>query len=187
MKRLAVFFLACLASATTVADNSSEVERGRVIYNFRCYFCHGYSGDARTLAATYLVPRPRDFQSTDARELPLPRMMRSIREGVPGTSMKGFKGILTDAQIAEVAAFVSSEFLERRAANTRYHTVANGWPNHERYLPAFPFARGEIALDADDHSLSDSQRSGKALFLTTCITCHDRAKVDRPGPIWQAR
>ena len=49
------------------------------------------------------------------------------------------------------------------------------------------YARGEIALDADDHSLNDSQRRGKALFLSTCITCHDRAKVDRPGPIWQAR
>ena len=32
-------------------------ERGRAIYNFRCYFCHGYSGDARTLAATYLQSR----------------------------------------------------------------------------------------------------------------------------------
>jgi cytochrome c oxidase cbb3-type subunit III len=187
MRRAAALILACLAATAAFAENSSEVERGRAIYNYRCYFCHGYSGDARTLAATYLVPRPRDFQSTDARALPLPRMARSIREGVPGTSMRGFKGILTDAQIAQVAAFVSSEFLERRAPNTRYHTVENGWPNHERYAPAFAFARGEIALDRDERLLSASERNGKALFLSTCITCHDRAKVTRPGPIWQSR
>ena len=179
--------MACLATGAALAGPSPEVERGRAIYNFRCYFCHGYSGDARTLAATYLVPPPRDFQSTDPRALPLPRMTRSIREGVPGTSMKGFKGILSDAQIAEVAAFVGSEFLERRAPNTRYHTIENGWPNHERYSPAFPFARGEIELDRDERLLSASERDGRTLFLSTCITCHDRAKVARPGPIWQSR
>ena len=187
MKHALGLLLACVASTAAFGGNASEVERGRAIYNFRCYFCHGYSGDGRTLAATYLVPRPRDFQSTDANALPLSRMRHSIREGVPGTSMKGFKGILSDTQIAEVAAFVNAEFLQRRAANTRYHTVENGWPNHERYANAFPFARHEIALDHDERLLNDTQRSGKALFLSTCITCHDHGKVTRPGPIWESR
>src|SRR3972149_1718982 len=39
----------------------AQVELGRRIYNFRCYYCHGYSGDARTLAATLLTPKPADF------------------------------------------------------------------------------------------------------------------------------
>ncbi|MEQ1714686.1 MAG: L-2-amino-thiazoline-4-carboxylic acid hydrolase [Hyphomicrobium sp.] len=43
------------------AQASAQHERGRAVYNFRCYFCHGYSGDAATLASSYLTPRPRDF------------------------------------------------------------------------------------------------------------------------------
>ena len=43
-----------LVSATAAASDSHET--GRAIYNFRCYFCHGYSGDAQTLAARYLSP-----------------------------------------------------------------------------------------------------------------------------------
>ncbi len=43
--------------------NQDKHKRERAIYNFRCYFCHGYSGDAKTLASTYLKPQPRDFTS----------------------------------------------------------------------------------------------------------------------------
>ena len=47
-----------------------------------------------------------------------------------------------------VAAFVESEFVQRKAPNTVYHTEANGWPDHQRFRAAFPFVRGEIQLDA---------------------------------------
>jgi cytochrome c oxidase cbb3-type subunit III len=164
---------------------ASDIERGREVWNFRCYFCHGYSGDARTLAASYLAPRPRDFQASDPREFPLPRLERGIREGVPGTSMKSFRGILSDKEIAQVAAFLRSEFLEKRAPNTRYHTKEAGWPGHERYADAFPFARGDIALDTDENTLDAAGRRGRKLFLSTCITCHDRGRVNDAGPTWE--
>ena len=53
--------------------NQKDIEAGRSVYNFRCYFCHGYSGDARTLAAEFLSPPPRDFTDTD------PEALRSAR------------------------------------------------------------------------------------------------------------
>ena len=49
------------APAAAAVATASEHELGRKVYNFRCYFCHGYSGAAKTLAATYLKPLPRDF------------------------------------------------------------------------------------------------------------------------------
>ena len=176
---------ALLASAACHAGADALTERGRAVYNFRCYFCHGYSGDAKTLASTYMEKKPRDFQSAKASEFPIARIARAVRDGVPGTPMKGFRGILGDDDIAAVAAFVRSEFIEKRAPNTRYHTPENGWPNHERYAVAFPFARGEIALDADVAQLTESQKRGRELFVTTCITCHDRARVVEPGPTWE--
>ncbi len=194
MKRLLqAGLLALLAALPAAASEPGEdeagyrrhVEHGRAVWNFRCYFCHGYSGDARTLAATFLHPSPRNFQATDAAALPVTRLVGAVRDGVPGTSMKGFRGILTDEEIAAVAAFVRSEFLERRDANTRYHTAENGWPGHERYRDAFPFARGEIALDRPESRLNAAERKGRRLFLSTCITCHDRAQVTTAGPDWQ--
>ena len=159
-------------------------ERGRAIYNFRCYFCHGYSGDAKTLAASYLSPPPRDF--TRATLTPA-QIAQALREGRQGTAMKSFRGILKDAEIDAVATFVAREFVRDKAVNTRYHTAENGWPAHERFAAAFPFARGDIALDAAAESLDAVQRAGRQLFLTSCISCHDRARVQDEGPAWSAR
>lgn len=176
--------LAALLLLATAA-HAADVERGRAVWNYRCYFCHGYSGDARTLAATFLSPPPRDFQAADARAFPLTRIEHAVREGVPGTSMKGFREVIPEEDIRAVAAFVRSEFLDRRAANTRYHTKENGWPGHERYRDAFPFARGEVALDAPEAALDESGKRGRRLFLGACITCHDRATVRDAGPTWE--
>lgn len=183
MKTIAAAALLALAAFNASAD--ALLEKGRAVYNFRCYFCHGYSGDARTLATTFMERKPRDFQSAKASEYPPSRLTAAIRDGVPGSPMKGFRGILTEEEIAAVAAFVRSEFLEKRAPNTSYHTLENGWPNHQRYAAAFPFARGEIALDADPAKLTEAQKRGRELFLSTCITCHDRARVADPGPAWE--
>lgn len=178
--------LALLALLACTGAAPVDVERGRAVWNFRCYFCHGYSGDARTLAATFLTPPPRDFQAADPMQFPLPRIRTAIIEGVPGTAMKSFRGVLSGDEIEAVALFLRSEFLEKRAPNTRYHTAANGWPRHERYRDAFAFATGEIALDAEERSLDDAQRRGRRMFLSACITCHDRSKVSSPGPTWEA-
>lgn len=170
------------AMATFVA--ASAHERGRQIYNFRCYFCHGYSGDAKTLAATYLNPPPRDFTRT---ALTTEQIGAAVREGRSGTAMKSFRGILNDADVDALAGFVVQEFVRDKAANTAYHTAENGWPDHSRFVAAFPFARGEIALDAPVEGLDPEQRGGRELFLGSCISCHDRARVIDEGPAWSAR
>ena len=161
--------LACLAGDMTAL---AEVD-GRAIYNFRCYFCHGYAGDAETLAARMLEPRPRDFTRTDPSRLSAASMRRTVKDGRPGTAMQPFGNTLTDAEIDAVVGFVRETFMQSGASNTRYHTAANGWPGHERFAAAFPFARGEIALDVEEQALSAEQQAGRRLFLESCITCHD--------------
>ena len=101
--------------------------------------------------------------------------------------MAAFAGTLDETEIAAVADFVRSEFIERKAENTRYHTAANGWPDHERYRAAFPFALGEIALDAPAETLTPEQAAGRRLFATTCISCHDRGRPTRDALVWEMR
>jgi cytochrome c oxidase cbb3-type subunit III len=169
------------------AADSAELELGRKVYNFRCYFCHGYSGDAKTLATTYLSPKPRDFKNTPLAALPRDAMLIAVRDGRAGTAMKGFTGILTPSEIAAVTDFVRHEFMEKRAENTRYHTAENGWPDHERNRIAFPFARGDIAIDTAWERLDAQQQRGKRLFLSSCISCHDHGRVEQPGAVWESR
>lgn len=175
------------AGASTPAKDSTQDsthEQGRAVYNFRCYFCHGYSGDAQTLASTYLSPQPRDFTRST---LQAADVERAVRQGRAGTAMKSFQGVLSDAEMRAVAAFVATEFVQRKARNTAYHTAANGWPGHERHAAAFPFARGQLALDTPVEQLTPAQRGGRRLFLSACISCHDRARVVDEGPAWSAR
>lgn len=159
-------------------------ERGRAIYNFRCYFCHGYAGDARTVAATYLEPPPRDFT---AGGLDAQRIRHALRHGRDGTAMRPFAGTLDDGEIALVADFVVAEFVVARAPNTRYHTAANGWPDHERTRAAWPFATGALAIDAPAATLDATQAAGLRLFLAACVSCHDRSRATAAGPAFDPR
>lgn len=174
------------APISAPADSDPHAQ-GRRIYNERCYFCHGYAGDARTLAATYLDPPPLDFGSARARQLDEARLVASVSQGVPGTAMQGFSGLLSPAEIGAVSRFVLERLIRQRHPNTSYHTVENGWPEHERHRDAFPFARGEIALDTPWEQLGPAERRGRQLFMSSCISCHDHARVQSPGPVWDSR
>lgn len=177
--------LAAAAALAAASPGASLVEEGRKVYNFRCYYCHGYSGDARTLAATLLPVRPRAFVEFSAEQMPPLRIERAVRFGLPGSPMKAFAGTLSEREVEAVVAFVHDEFVVRRAPNTRYHTPENGWPDHERYAAAFPFVLGTLALDAPEERLDAAQRAARRLFMSACITCHDRATARADGPVWQ--
>ena len=147
------------AAASPGPQGAGRHEQGRAIYNFRCYFCHGYSGDAKTLASSYLQPPPRDFTAS---RLSTAQIADALRHGRAGTAMKSFSSVLREDEIQLLAAFVHREFVQDRARNSAYHTAANGWPGHERHAAAFPFARGEIALDAPAESLSAAPSSHRS-------------------------
>ena len=114
-------------------------------------------------------------------------MIRVVKQGSKGTAMKGFANTLSEEEITLVVDFVRQEFMEARAPNTRYHTPENGWPNHQQYAPAFPFALGEIPIDTPEDDLTPEQQAGKRIFMQSCVTCHDRGRVTDEGAIWDAR
>ncbi|OWW22696.1 c-type cytochrome [Noviherbaspirillum denitrificans] len=178
---------AAAKAAPEPAPRQEVLDLGRKVYNFRCYFCHGYSGNAQTLASTYLTPRPRDFTKLSLDQLSREKMLETVTHGRPGTAMKGFNDILAPHEIAAVTDFVRQEFMVSKARNTAYHTKENGWADHERYAPAFPFATGQITLDTPSDKLTAEQRAGRKLFMTACISCHDRAKVNNEGIPWDSR
>ena len=176
-----------LAEAAMDEGKDAAIEQGRRVYNFRCYFCHGYSGDARTTAAEYLSPKPRDFTALDPSVVSRKAMLRSVEDGRPGTAMQSYRGILSELEIEAVVDFVRYEFMIARASNSRYHSTENGWPNHERYEAAYPFVRGDVSLRRPPEQLTPTQRRGRAIYLSACLTCHDQPAHDRHEPVWESR
>ncbi len=187
------------AGMTPPTITPAQLESGRKVYNFRCYFCHGYSGNARTVATSFLNPPPVDFTSAKAAQFTREHIVSVLQNGKPGTAMPSFRNTITDAEMAQVAAFVVDEFVQRKAPNTHYHTPENGWPDHSRYRAAFPFATGEIPASRPWEELSEEQVRGKRLFLSSCVTCHDRgggsmrkegaggSPAAETGIVWDAR
>jgi len=99
-------------------DLGTEAQRaaGRDIYLHKCAQCHGEHGDGAGYAAPFLRPEPRDFtagtfkfRSSASGELPTDEdLHRSIRNGMPYTSMPAWKGILSDDEITNVVYFLKT-------------------------------------------------------------------------------
>lgn len=108
------------------------------------------------------------------------RILNAIRLGRPDTAMKGFAGILEESEVQAVAAFVEKALIGCGSPNTRYHTVENGWPEHEaRNAPAFPFVNGTVPVDVAPDSLLPDQRNGLHIFMQSCVICHE-GRSDKP-------
>jgi cytochrome c oxidase cbb3-type subunit 3 len=114
-------------------------------------------------------------------------MIETVTYGRPNTSMMRFADVLSADEITAVVDFVRSAFMSGSSANTRYHTEENGWPDHARYGAAFPFALGEVPLDTPFEQLDPAQQAGRRLFMSSCITCHDRGRVTEAGELWNRK
>jgi cytochrome c oxidase cbb3-type subunit 3 len=133
-----------------------------------------------------MQPKPRNFLATTVDQLSVAQMRDAVSHGRSGSAMQSFASVLKPAEVAAVVSFVRQEFMLAKATNTRYHTPENGWPNHKQYAGAFPFARGDIALDTPAEALTPVQRAGRRLFMSTCVSCHDNARAVVAGAVWES-
>ena len=154
----------------------AEPRTGEEVYKFYCYQCHGYAGNGATASADYLSPRPRDFTRAPA-FLTRERMVDAVTNGRPGTAMSSFANVLKGGEIEAVVDYVRSTFMIESGPDYKYHTAENGWPDHDRYAPAFPYVLGHLSARAPDSRLSDLQILGREMFLQACINCHEHRPV----------
>lgn len=118
-----LYLCALLLAAAGVAfaqepDLGTEEQRaaGQELYDLKCAHCHGMAGDARSVATPFLRPAPRDFdsgqykfRSTASGELPTTEdIKRSIRLGMPYTSMPAWSGILSESEIENLAYYIKT-------------------------------------------------------------------------------
>jgi mono/diheme cytochrome c family protein len=97
---LGVLLVAAPARAVDLAD-------GKALYETRCSPCHGLDGAGDGPAAAALVPKPRNFRDPQFWQGRTPVQLRLVvKQGKPGTMMAPFDGVLSEAEIDDVVAYV---------------------------------------------------------------------------------
>ncbi len=113
---LAALSLVVLCVQPASAQQTAAAPAGKAVYDKWCAGCHGVDGKGAGPAATYMLPRPRDFtpakyqiRTTASGELPTDADIRHvIDEGMPGTAMPGWKTVLSNSERDELVAYVKS-------------------------------------------------------------------------------
>ncbi len=94
-------------------EKLDELEASRRIYDKRCATCHEGNGKGNGPAAEFMMPRPRDFtwgiyklRSTPSGYPPTDEdLIRTIRDGMPGTTMPGWDQF-TDAEVKALVRYI---------------------------------------------------------------------------------
>ena len=105
--------LAELEARIQALEKVNAQDRGRLLYRAACADCHGITGDGNGRRARGFAQPPTNFTRgqykfrSTAGALPLQGdIERSILEGMPGTEMIPFKGLLTMADAQALAAYL---------------------------------------------------------------------------------
>jgi DMSO reductase family type II enzyme heme b subunit len=113
----AMVALGLALSISPAAAQQGDAEKGEAIYAKRCLQCHGDEGDGLGPAADRLNPPPRDFTlglfkiRSSAFDAELPNdddLLRMIRDGMPGTAMPGWRGMLSNRDMWDVIAYIKT-------------------------------------------------------------------------------
>lgn len=107
----ATLLLCCLVGTSSV--NAEPAANAALLYHNYCSVCHGDRGDGQSRGSQALNPPPRDFTAAAAKqELVRDRIIHAIAKGRPGTAMVGWKGQLSDKEIAALADYLLATFIK---------------------------------------------------------------------------
>lgn len=148
--------ISLLLDTPTFAEKG-DPEKGKVLYDKKCAWCHGWKGGGDGPAAPFLNPPPRDFtagiykfkSSTFDEYFAFDEdIFRAIKDGLRGTSMPGWGDVLKDKDIWDIIAYLK--------------TLVEGYETPSK----------RVELNGRIKPSKDSIEKGKLLFKERCVECH---------------
>jgi mono/diheme cytochrome c family protein len=169
---------------------------GSRVYRQQCLHCHGLTGDGRGPTSPWVNPHPRDYrlgrfkftssaQDEGERKPRREDLLRTLREGIDGTSMPAF-GLLPDEQLEALVSYVIHLSLRGEAEVFAISSILNkSGETIQDALPVFATRWKEAEDKAikpegqppqDPAGRRESAVRGMRLFLSKgdagCIGCH---------------
>ena len=95
---------------------AAQDSTGKALYEEHCAACHGINGDGQGPAGDRFFTKPRDFtrdeykiKSTEGDEFPSREdLIRVIVNGMPGSAMPAWEGVLSKQEMGELADYVQT-------------------------------------------------------------------------------
>ena len=175
-------FLLATCAVQQAPEASVEADRGAALYAHHCAVCHGPRGDADTLAADLLRPRPTAFRqglfklvSTQNGMPTEADIVQTLRRGMPGSTMMSWSWMpesdlqLLAHEVRRLAVRGRAESIHRTAAIAgRKLTMEQATATAERQLlPGSPVDVGQPAARTPA-TLAEGER----LYRLHCASCH---------------
>ncbi|MFN0112236.1 MAG: c-type cytochrome [Blastocatellia bacterium] len=175
LRFLAVALLATgywLLPAASAQDQSANIEAGRRIFTGSCSmgYCHGLGGVGG------------GGPKLAGRKFSVKYLTMVISDGVPETTMPGFKSNLSKEQLGNLILYVQS-LASSTATESNQPTVQEHLPTSNNKAAAPVEAAAEtkpITFSAEDRELMGDAAAGRALFFNSslaasCSACHSIA------------
>jgi len=155
--------------------------QGKDLYNFRCTVCHGDEGAGAGAAAEFMYPKPRDFtlglfkyKTSPPEKMPKDQdLFDTIKYGLPGTGMPGWRSLLSDKQIQSLVPVIK-----------RFDVTASWAPedaDDDAFDEAGHYTKPDFIQVVDNEELTDriayseeSITKGKSRFEKVCGECHGK-------------
>lgn len=143
------------------ADQAAAPAGPKAIYEKRCAWCHGWGGAGDGPAAEFLNPRPRDFTAgvfkfkSSPFDAVLPTdddLFKTIRDGLPGTSMPAWSDLLAEKDMRDLVTYLKAFSGMEKEKVTK-----------------------QVEMGKKVSSSEESIKKGKELFLDRCQECHGEA------------
>ena len=101
-----------------LVDATDAERRGAALYESACAVCHASDGSGKNWIGKFLRPHPTDFTTTQfAAEFDLERFIAQTRDAETGTTMPSFRAVMSNEELAAIAAYVRKVFVEGAKAN----------------------------------------------------------------------
>jgi mono/diheme cytochrome c family protein len=182
-----------------------RLAQGSQLYRRHCLHCHGLTGDGHGPTAPWVNPHPRDYRpgkfkfvsvlTGDSAKPKRSDLLRTLRQGVEGTSMPSF-GLLESEELESLVSYVihlsmrgqvelavmtgllkdKSQAAGKIASEIKgdeigLPTVVQDWLDAENAKQPIPYMPYPINDDNEEERHASITRGFK-LFIENCITCH---------------
>lgn len=116
--------LCVLAILALPTGKAQEPGKGKAVFQSHCSVCHGPDATGNGPAASGLDPQPANLRSPQTQQKTSAQLRGIVQNGIKGTAMTAWKGVLSDQQIDHVVAYIKSLSPRSRA---RSGACTNAW------------------------------------------------------------